>query len=77
MVVQAYRVGYNEFCPEAIWTLPAVYRQWRVFGEVPGTRVRVVSDCYCPDATRFWQRITRAYVIQKVHVYKSVGPALG
>ena len=74
VVVQAYKVGYNEFCPVAIRDLPAVYRQWSVFGEVPGTKMRVMSDCYCPDALKFWQRITRTYVIQRVHVYRSVGP---
>ena len=77
MIVVAYRVGNKQNCPEP---MPAVYREWTVFGATPGMRIRVTSDRYCPDALRFWQRITRAYVIQRVHVYRSVGnvgPALG
>ena len=71
MIVVAYRIGYNTECPEQLWTLPAMYMQWMVFGATPGVRTVVTSDRYCPDAIRFWQRVTRSYVIQRVSAYRS------
>ena len=68
--------GHGELWLQSAQPVEIVVTAYRVgdffvFGTVVGSRYRVVSDRYCPDAIIFWQRITRTYVGQRVHVYRS------